>query len=458
MNLDTIKKIHFIGVAGTGMSAIAQYLSGTGHSVSGSDRAFTAGQAIPVQQQLEEAGIRCFPQDGSGIHPDLDAVVISTAIEDTVAEFKKAKDLSIAILHRADMLSDITATRKTIAVSGTSGKSTTSAMLFHILHHSGMGASVISGAGLVSLQRQGKIGNAYAGKDGWLVIEADESDGTLVKYHPEVGVMLNLDKDHKEMSELHQIFATFKNNVKQVLIVNAGHAETAPYSQDAAYDFGYAAGVGYRMSGFRQTAAAIHFMLNDTAFEVPVLGQHNMENVAAACAAACAAGATLAQCAAALKTYEGIYRRMQLLGIVNGVTVYDDYAHNPVKIAAAIRAVQPLTNRVIAWFQPHGYGPTRFLRNDFVHEISAVLRPEDQIWMSEIYYAGGTAVKDISANDLITDIQLQGKAAFFVEDRKVLPAAWKAVLQPGDLLLLMGARDPSLEYFAAYVTEQLGMA
>jgi UDP-N-acetylmuramate--alanine ligase len=455
MNLSTAKNIHFIGVAGTGMSAIAQYLSGTGHIVSGSDREFPKENTEAVRQQLEAEGITCYPQDGSGIHAGLDAVVISTAIEDTVAEYKKAKDLGIAILHRADMLKAITATKKTIAVSGTSGKSTTSAMLFHILHESGFGASIISGAGLVSLQKQGKIGNAYAGKGEWLVIEADESDGTLVKYTPEAGIILNLDKDHKEMAELHEIFASFKKNVQQTLIVNASHAGAAAYSQNAANDFGYDEGVGFRMQQFEQTSSTIRFTINGTAFEVPVLGKYNMENAVAACAAACIAGATLQQCAAALASYGGIYRRMQLLGVKNGVAIYDDYAHNPVKIAAAIRALQPLAGRVAAWFQPHGYGPTRFLRNDFVQEISDVLRKDDQVWMSEIFYAGGTAVKDISANDLITDIQKNGKQAFFIEDRKDLPAALNKVLEPGDILLLMGARDPSLEAFAHEVVNGL---
>jgi UDP-N-acetylmuramate--alanine ligase len=127
--------------------------------------------------------------------------------------------------------------------------------------------------------------------------------------------------------------------------------------------------------------------------------------------------------------------------------VIDDYAHNPAKCAASIRACQPISSRVIAWFQPHGYGPTRFLRNDFVEEISHALRPQDEIWMSEIFYAGGTAIKDISANDLIEDIKNLGKKAIFVENRNHLLTELKMILKPGDVLLLMGARDPGLEDF-----------
>jgi UDP-N-acetylmuramate--alanine ligase len=128
--------------------------------------------------------------------------------------------------------------------------------------------------------------------------------------------------------------------------------------------------------------------------------------------------------------------------------VIDDFAHNPVKCAAAIRACQPVAPKVVAWFQPHGYGPTRFLRNDFVHEIANVLRPEDEIWMSEIFYAGGTATKDISANDLISDLKALGKAAFFIEDRNKFLEAARRHLNGNCVLLLMGARDPSLEQFA----------
>ena len=133
----------------------------------------------------------------------------------------------------------------------------------------------------------------------------------------------------------------------------------------------------------------------------------------------------------------------------------DDYAHNPAKCAASIKACQPLADKVIAWFQPHGYGPTRFLKNDFIEEISEALRPQDEVWMSEIFYAGGTAVKDISANDLVIGIKEKGKNAHFVEDRNNLLDALKHELNSETVLLLMGARDPSLEEFCKELFEKL---
>src|SRR5688500_12543893 len=180
-----------------------------------------------------------------------------------------------------------------------------------------------------------------------------------------------------------------------------------------------------------------------------------MENALAAAAIAAQAGVQLTTSAESLNRYEGIYRRHQVLGNKNGVWLIDDFAHNPVKCAAAIQACQPIAPKVIAWFQPHGYGPTKFLRDDFVEEIGRVLRPEDEIWMSEIFYAGGTAIKDISANDLINDLKTKGKNAFFVENRNDLVSVIRSHLTTNCVLLLMGARDPSLEQFAKQVWEQL---
>jgi UDP-N-acetylmuramate--alanine ligase len=139
------------------------------------------------------------------------------------------------------------------------------------------------------------------------------------------------------------------------------------------------------------------------------------------------------------------------LGTKNGITLIDDFAHNPVKCARSIEACQPFSERLIAWFQPHGYGPTRFLRADFVEELSKVLRPQDQIWMSEIYYAGGTAIKDISAGDLISDLREKGVDAHFVPDRNQLVQSLRPHLTSSTTLLLMGARDPSLGQFAQEV-------
>lgn len=456
-SVNDFNKVFFIGVAGTGMSAIAQYLSGIGKEVGGSDRYFKPGVYNDTRDKLEAAGIRCFEQNGKGITADTQLVVVSTAIEDTVPEVLKAKQLSIPVMKRSELLALIARSKKTIAVGGTSGKSTTSAMLFHILEKAGMQPSIISGAGLVSIIKEGKIGNAKVGDGDWLVIEADESDGSIVQYTPEVGLLLNVDKDHQEIAELMDIFNRFRANTRDIFVVNQSNALARQLSAGIKNDFSVdeEQPAGHMATGFRQEGMHISFEIQHVPFSIDTVGRHNMENALAAVTVAGQLGVSLQTCADALRNYEGIYRRHQLLGRKNGVYVIDDYAHNPVKCAASIAACQHIAPKVVAWFQPHGYGPTRFLKNDFIHEFVQVLRPEDEIWMSEIFYAGGTAVKDISANDLVEGIKAQGKNAYFVEDRNDLLQHIKPHLTANCVLLLMGARDPGLETFCNAVWENL---
>ena len=289
------------------------------------------------------------------------------------------------------------------------------------------------------------------------MIEADESDGSIVQYHPEVGLLLNIDKDHQEIDELMDIFEIFKQNTQQLFVVNQSNPLAKKLSQNSNKDFSVdeVNKAGYNVTDFGQEGLTISFKINEQDFSLNTVGKLNMENALAATAVANQLGVDLKTCSNALKEYEGIYRRHQLLGKKNGVWLIDDYAHNPVKCARSIEACQPIAKKVGAWFQPHGYGPTRFLRNDFVTEIAAVLRPQDEIWMSEIFYAGGTAVKDISANDLINDLKALGKNAYFVEDRNNFLDIAKPNLINNCVLLLMGARDPGLEKFGKEILNNL---
>jgi len=446
----------FIGIAGSGMSALAQYLKGTGKDVSGSDRFFVQGVYNETQEKLEAEGIHCYIQNGDGITDKTDLIVVSAAIEDTVVEVQKARQLGIPILKRSELLAMIAESKRTIAVGGTSGKSTTSAMLFDILEYAGLQPSIISGAGMISIIKQGKIGNAKVGQGEWLVIEADESDGSIVQYKPEIGLLLNIDKDHQEIDELMRIFEIFRKNSK-IFVVNQSQSLAQQLSQNPQQDFSVdpAIDAGYIATGFLQAGMDISFEVNNMPFKLHLAGKHNMENALAATAVAHQIGIGLATCAEALVSYKGIYRRHQVLGNKHGVWLIDDYAHNPVKCAAAMEACQPIAPKLIAWFQPHGYKPTKFLREDFVKEIAGVLRPQDEIWMSEIFYAGGTAAKDISAADLINDLKALGKQAFFVENRNNFLEAVRPHLTNQSVLLLMGARDPSLEQFAKETWEQL---
>ena len=352
--IDDFKNVFFIGVAGVGMSAIAQYLAGIEKNVSGSDRYFVEGEFNHTKEKLEAEGIKCFLQNGDGITNETELVVVSTAIEDTVFEVQKAKQLNIPIIKRSELLALIAKSKSTIAVGGTSGKSTTSAMLFDILEQAGMQPSIISGAGLVSIIKENKIGNAKVGAGEWLVIEADESDGSIVEYEPEIGLLLNIDKDHQEIDELMSIFGIFKNNSKK-FIVNQSNALAKQLSQNIKNDFSLAenAEVGYVAKEFKQEGFNIKYSILNFKFSINTIGRHNMENALAAVAVANQIGVDVETCAVALQHYEGIYRRNQVLGNKNGVWVIDDYAHNPVKCAAAIAACQPVADKVLEIGRAH---------------------------------------------------------------------------------------------------------
>jgi UDP-N-acetylmuramate--alanine ligase len=253
-----------------------------------------------------------------------------------------------------------------------------------------------------------------------------------------------------------RIFDIFKQNSKK-FIVNQSQVLAQKLSQNPDQDFSANPDIkaGYVAANFRQDGMDISFQVNGIPFLLHLAGKHNMENALAATAVANQLGVELNVCAEALRSYEGIYRRHQVLGKKHGVWLIDDYAHNPVKCAAAMEACQPIAPKLIAWFQPHGYKPTKFLREDFVKEIARVLRPQDEIWMSEIFYAGGTAVKDISAADLINDLKASGKQAFFVAHRNNFLESVRSHFTENCVLLLMGARDPSLEQFAKETWEKL---
>jgi len=448
--------IFFIGIAGTGMSAIAQYLKAAGKNITGSDRQFQKDVFNESRAALELAGITCFEQGAGGVSADIDLVVVSTAVEDTVPEVQEAKRLGKPIVKRSELLAEIVLTKKTIAIGGTSGKSTTSAMLYEILFHAGLKPSIIGGAGLTRLIKEGKIGNAAYGEGEWLIIEADESDGSIVQYNPGIGVLLNIDKDHQDLDELVRLFGVFRAHSNQ-FIVNLAHPLSANLSKHSIFDFDCSdrSTAFMNATGFHQKGAMIAFYVEGHSFVVHSPGRHTMENAMAALSVAHSLGIQWEVCAHALRNYEGIYRRHQVYGEKNGVILVDDFAHNPVKCARSIEACQPLAQKMVAWFQPHGYGPTRFLRHDFVEEIAKVLRPQDEIWMSEIYYAGGTAVKDISANDLIEDLKAKGVNAFFVADRNDLLNTMRPHFTPSTTVLLMGARDPSLGDFAKQVWAEL---
>jgi UDP-N-acetylmuramate-alanine ligase len=446
-------RFHYAGLGGSGMSALAQFQVMIGGHASGSDRAFDRGERGELRGQLERLGIEIMPQDGSGITADCATLVLSTAVEAEVPDFAVARAQGIPIVHRSELLAHFVASHRTIAVSGTSGKSTVTAMIYEILAGAGREPSVITGGEIRLLQAQGLPGNAFAGGSDLLVVEADESDGSLVHYAPAIGVILNLQRDHKEMEEVAAMFAVLRARSSEALVV--GEEENLDALAGGALRFGFGPRADIRGDAVELGASGSSFVVNGVRFTLPVPGRHNVANALAAIAAARALDVPLADMVAPLASFQGVGRRFQTVGASRDVTVVDDFAHNADKIGAALATAKLNTSRMLAIYQPHGYGPTRFLRRDFVDTFIRELRSEDRLWMLEVFYAGGTAARDFSAADIVREIAERGVKAEFAPSRSWLAARIAEEARSGDLVLVMGARDPSLSDFALAILAAL---
>ena len=465
--------LHFAGVAGSGMSGLAQFHALAGGKTTGSDRAFDHGERADIRSSLEDLGIGILPQDGSFIDAakpgglcagrTCAAVVVSTAVEDRVGDIAAAREHGIPILHRSELLARYVADHRTIAVSGTSGKSTVTAMVFTILRACGKDPGLLTGGPVAQLVNDGRIGNAWASEsdstDSYLVIEADESDGSLVRYHPWSGVILNLGLDHKTPEEVMVMFRTFKENVSGPLVVGADANLTSLTDGAEVFGVGENQGPGTWARDVFLRPDGSDFMVEDVTFNLPVPGLYNVANATASIAACRECGIPLARMVPALAGFAGVSRRFQRVGAAAGIEVIDDFAHNPDKIAAALAAAHvrlpEAGSRVLAVFQPHGFGPTRFLRDALVESFATNMAKDDVLWLPEIFFAGGTVTRDISSADLVDDVRSHGRDARFLAARDKLPAAIAAEARSGDLVLVMGARDPSLTDFCRSILVEL---
>jgi UDP-N-acetylmuramate--alanine ligase len=447
------RSVHFTGIFGSGMSALAQYLRFQGIAVSGSDRFHGSEDTASIRRSLEELGCAVAPQDGSGIGGDTDVVCVSTAIEDSNPDIAAARSRGILIVHRSDLLAAIIATKRTIAVAGTSGKSTVTAMIFEFLTACEKSPSLLSGAGLRRLEKQGLIGNAYSGGSDLLVVEADESDGTLVKYRPEAAVFLNVSRDHKCTDETAKLFEMLTANTPWT----ASNADDPILAYlPASMRFGRNSSGSWRPDREELLPASVKLFRNGVEYHLPLPGGHNLENL---CAALCVCehfGCEPSALADAVRMYEGVARRFSVTATKRNILVVDDFAHNPAKIAAAVRASRGLSRRIIAVYQPHGFGPTRFLKDEYIATFRTAFQQQDSLYLLPVYYAGGTAQKDISSEDIIQGLGSVPFRADAVKDRDDLLARLQADARQGDCVLLMGARDPSLPGLVRKIVELFG--
>lgn len=428
--INSQKSCHLVGIAGVGMNALAQGLSGAGWEVGGSDRYEDQGQDLDVIRKLKGAGIQFHPQDGTGIKATTSAVVVSTAIEADNPDVAAAKRLGVPVRHRAEMLAELTVGKETIAIAGTSGKTTVTGMVGWILEQVGADPSVINGGALVNWADESRVGNVRIGKSNLCVIEADESDRSLLRFSPDWALITNMSADHFSANETEALFAQFEKQVRRECVV--GWAANMPWQ-----------GLKPKLSG-----EGSRFVYDGVEFEVPLMGAHNAENAFQAAVLCQRMGYDLKAIRDALSRFRGIQRRLERVGEAGGVAVVDEYAHNPAKIAAAWRAVAPYHRRVLAFWRPHGFRPLSLMFDDLVEMFADVCRPDDRLYLLPVYYAGGTVTKQKDSDELVAELRRRGVPATWVADYDVLMREMLAQAGRGDVVLCIGARDPGIPRFA----------
>jgi len=443
---------HFSGIAGAGMNPLAQLMAARGVRVQGSDRSLDQGQNQAIAERLQAAGIALVPQDGSGIQAGLTRLVHSTAVEDSTPEMQAAIQLNITRQTRPALLAELVgAAQPGIAIAGTSGKSTVVGMLAWILRYVQRPATVLGGAAL-AVDGASHMGCFQAGSDADpLLAEACESDGTLIGYHPAIGLVHNISRDHGELDAVKQQFATFMAQC-ELLFVNARCREAMALAKEhpRLITYGQSSAAEVALEPVRigpwRAEGTLSFSTEEVFIDLPQPGMHTLENAAAAAVVADHLGINRMRIAAALGSFPGVARRFQPIGITaDHIRVIDDYAHNGDKLRAAISAAQAGADRVICIFQPHGYGPARFLRPELRAILPDILRRQDRFCYSEIYYAGGTVQADISSRDLAADLQQElGRPVGYAESHEAVLSWVTEQAGPGDTVLLMGARDPRL--------------
>ena len=395
---------HLIGIGGVGMSALAEALVSLGHAVSGADRlvgTLERGLLPPSIARLEALGVKVFPDDGSGVGSSVSRIVVSTAIESANPGLAKAKELGIPVIHRSTALADALSGFKLVAVAGTCGKSTVTAMLAHVMRSCGMDPFAVNGAAVV-----GWNGSVLAGKGLYAVAEVDESDKSLSAFKPYAAVITNSSSDHYSKEEMDDVFDDFVKDAEGPVIDGRAGLYDAPSS---------------------------------------LPGAHNRQNAGLALAMAIALGADEGKARAALLDFPGVERRMQKVGFCAGAEVYDDYAHNPEKLHAMLSTLQERHEKGVAvLWRPHGYGPLRKMMDALADMFNGALRPQDTLVLLPVYDAGGTADRSVNSGALAAKI---GNSVCFETPQEAV-GFLRAQAPAFGAIVTAGARDPELPVMA----------
>nr|WP_314525069.1 Mur ligase family protein [uncultured Brevundimonas sp.] len=456
----------FCGIGGSGMLPLAMIVQAQGHAIEGSDRALDQGRTPEKFDWLRAHGVTLHPQDGSGVTRASQQVIATGAIEETVPDIGAARRAGARIQTRPELLSQLfNAAPTSIGVAGTSGKSTITGMIAWILHQTGRNPTVVNGAVMKNFaDADHPFASALIGGPDVFVAEVDESDGSIARYDPTVAVVSNISLDHKSMEELRDLFGGFTNRATTA-VLNLDNPETAALAQTLPAGKAITFALGEEQADlaahdlqplptgmkFRLIAGWTEY---DAVLNVP--GAHNVANALAALGAVKALGVPVGEAVKALETFAGIRRRMEVVGTVNDITVIDDFAHNPDKIAATLKTLHAFDGRLLILFQPHGFGPLKLMKHEFIEGFAGLMRPDDVLLMPEPVYYGGTTDRSVGSEDIASGVRAAGRQAEALPTRADCGDRILALAKPGDRIIVMGARDDTLSTFAAELLGRLG--
>ncbi|KQV82872.1 UDP-N-acetylmuramate--L-alanine ligase [Rhizobium sp. Root1220] len=454
--------VHFIGIGGIGMSGIAEVLHNLGHKVQGSDQADSANV-----QRLRDKGIEVFVGHRAENLGEAEVVVVSTAIKGNNPELAAAREKLLPVVRRAEMLAELMRFRNAIAIGGTHGKTTTTSLVATLLEAGGLDPTVING-GIINAYGT----NARMGEGEWMVVEADESDGTFLKLPADVAVVTNIDPEHLDhygnFDAVRAAFRQFVENVPfygfgvmcldhpevQALVGRIEDRKVITYGENPQADVRF---MNVRIDGarsifdveIRRRRTGQVIKLDNLVMPMP--GRHNISNATAAIAVANRLGMSSEDIARGLASFGGVKRRFTLTGEWNGVQIFDDYGHHPVEIRAVLRAArEACKGRVIAVHQPHRYTRLATLFDEF----AACFNDADSIFLAPVYAAGEDVIEGVDSEALVSRIKSGGhRDARFLLSPELLPEMVAEIAKPGDFVVLLGAG--SITYWAAALPKQL---
>ncbi len=444
-------KIFFSGIGGSGVSAIANFMADKGHIIVGSDRAFDMDPHHPLKKAFQSRGITIMPQDSSGIDDTFDFAVFSTAVEPDRPEVLKAKTLGIPVKTRPEYLAEIMASFNTIAVSGTSGKSTASGMLAFLMNRLGLNPNFIGGGRVKQFKTSSNPGNSLTGNSDYLIIEACESDGTIVNYRPQHSIILNLALDHHPVDKTAKMFEALIKNTMEKVIVNADDENLGKITGKDVITFSIHNPSHYKADAIIHKPFSTDFSLHEMGFSLSLPGKYNVYNALSCIALLSEIGISLNAIGAVLPEFQGIDRRFDVLLNDWKGFVIDDYAHNPHKISSLMQTVKQLRGNICYIFQPHGFGPTKLMKKEYIESFTKNLRDSDHLILLPIFYAGGTVSKDISSHDLADEIRASGKSVEVVKEREDILKR----LHEYQTYVIFGARDETLAHFAKEIASAI---